>query len=391
MEKSALSTKGTGKKHIKLPVKSPFVDRFQPLLKSLDEKGELNEVLKNRVAKACALLDQGAPLFPNTYRKDTDVGDILEKYSDLDEAGLAGVGVEFSLAGRVLSLRSFGKAAFFHLMDHSGKIQVHAQRDNLGEDAYKLFKKIDIGDIVGVRGGLFRTKTNELTVRAGEIVPLSKSMRPLPEKYHGLKDVETRYRRRYVDLIVTEKTREIFKKRTAIVREFRNFLDARGFMEVETPMMQPIPGGAAARPFVTRHKALDMELYMRIAPELYLKRLLVGGFEKVYEINRNFRNEGISTQHNPEFTMCEFYQAYATYEDLMNLTEELFAHIAEEVAGSLKVPYQGQTIDLTPGTWKRVTFFEALEKIGGLSPDLYNDQEAAAEHVVKQGEKAVKG
>ncbi|MCK9240964.1 lysine--tRNA ligase, partial [Desulfocurvus sp.] len=217
------------------------------------------------------------------------------------------------------------------------------------------------------------------------------SMRPLPEKYHGLKDLETRYRQRYVDLIVTERTKDIFVKRTAVVREFRNFLNERGFMEVETPMMQPIPGGATARPFETHHNALDMKLYMRIAPELYLKRLLVGGFERVYEINRNFRNEGISTRHNPEFTMCEFYWAYATFEDMMDLTEELFAHIARKVCGGTRVVYQEQEIDLTPGAWTRITFHDALEKIGGVAPEIYRDYDAASALVRREGEKVLKG
>jgi len=388
-----LSKKGNEpqQKMIKLPVKSPFVERFQPMMRALDEKKELNEVLKNRVGKACTLLDSGVPLFPNNFRQDTHVADVLKQYDPMDEETLAAQEVSFCLAGRIVSHRSFGKVTFFHLQDSSGRMQVYAARDDLGTEAYQIFKKFDLGDIVGVTGTLFRTKTGELTVSAASVQLITKSMRPLPEKYHGLKDLETRYRQRYVDLIVTERTKDIFVKRTEIVREFRNFLNSKGFMEVETPMMQPIPGGATARPFETHHNALDMKLYMRIAPELYLKRLLVGGFERVYEINRNFRNEGISTRHNPEFTMCEFYWAYATYEDLMDLTEDLFGHIALKVCGTTKVMYQGQEIDLTPGSWTRLKFHDSLETIGGVPPEVYSDYEAAAALVKKEGEKVVKG
>ncbi|MFP4657432.1 MAG: lysine--tRNA ligase, partial [Desulfonatronovibrionaceae bacterium] len=258
---------------------------------------------------------------------------------------------------------------------------------NLGAEVYKLFKKFDVGDIVGVRGGLFRTKTGELTVNAEEITLLSKSMRPLPEKYHGLRDVETRYRQRYLDLAVNSGSREVFMVRTKIIRLIRDFLDHKNFLEVETPMMQPIPGGATARPFSTYHNALDMQLYLRIAPELYLKRLLVGGFERVYEINRNFRNEGISTQHNPEFTMLEFYMAYADFLEMMELTEELLNYIAHNLFSTSKITYQGQEIDLTP-PWTRITFYRALEKIGGLSPADYQDYDRARSLVKKHGESA---
>jgi lysyl-tRNA synthetase class 2 len=380
-----------GKPKIKLAVKSPNVDKFMPHLESLLSRDELNEVLKNRVEKAVTLMDQGVELYPNGFSKNTDVGYILENYGEFDEGKLETLGDGFELAGRVVSLRSFGKAAFFHLRDGSDQVQIFVQRDELGAEEYKLFKKYDIGDFVWVRGGLFRTKTGELTLGAKEIVLLTKSLRPLPEKYHGLRDVETRYRRRYVDLIVTPRTREVFTKRSAVVSAFRRFMENKGFLEVETPMMQPIPGGATARPFTTHHKALDMQLYMRIAPELYLKRLLVGGFERVFEINRNFRNEGISTQHNPEFTMCEFYCAYADYFDLMDLTEELVAHVAKEVCGDTRIVYQEQKIDLTPGTWKRMTFFESLESIGGVESEVYSDYEKALNLVRAEGEKVVTG
>jgi len=378
------------KKEYKLPVKSKRVEDFRPLLESLDARDELNEVFKNRIAKAVQLLDDGVPLYPNDFQKGDDIGVVAAAHEATDEAGLAALDQRFRLAGRIVSLRSFGKVAFFTIQDSSGRIQVFAERDTLGQEAYSSFKKFDIGDIVGAAGRLFRTKTGELTVHADAVRLLTKSMRPLPEKYHGLKDVETRYRQRYVDLIVTPKAVEIFKARTLIIRELRAFLDEAGFMEVETPMMQAIPGGATAKPFVTHHNALDMSLYMRIAPELYLKRLLVGGFEKVYEVGRNFRNEGVSTRHNPEFTMCEFYWAFARYTDLMDLTERLFGRLARAVTGGDVVEYQGQPINLGPG-WARLTFHESLEKIGGIDPLVYNDFDAAKALAEKSGEKVLKG
>lgn len=361
-----------------------------PMMESLAGKDELNEVIKSRVEKACTLLDAEIELYPNTFRKDTDISEIWQDY-DLESEQLEGVERVFSIAGRIIGLRSFGKMAFLHMRDGSARIQVSVQRDILGKEAYSIFKKLDIGDHIGVRGTLFRTKTGELTVNASEAVLVTKSIRPLPEKYHGLKDVETRYRQRYVDLIVTERTKEIFEKRSLIVREFRRFMEDEGFLEVETPMMHPIPGGATARPFLTHHNALDMQLYMRIAPELYLKRLLVGGFEKVFEINRNFRNEGISTRHNPEFTMCEFYWAYANFHDLMDLTERLFAHVARKACGTTVVTYQGQEIDLTEGKWTRLTFHDSLEKIGGFSPEFYSDYDAVAKYLKANGEKVFDG
>lgn len=361
------------------------------MLEALQAKDELNSVIKTRVEKACLLLDSGIDLYPNNFRRDTEIKSIWDRYGETDGEALDGLDEQFTIAGRVVSYRSFGKVTFFHMQDRSGSIQVYAARDELGPEEYQFFKKTDIGDIVGVTGSLFRTKTGELTIRTEHFQLVTKSMRPLPEKYHGLKDVETRYRQRYVDLIVTPRTKEIFQARTAIIRELRDILDEKGFMEVETPMMQAIPGGATAKPFETYHNALDMKLYMRIAPELYLKRLLVGGFERVYEINRNFRNEGISTQHNPEFTMLEFYWAYATFEDLMDLTEEIFSRIAEKVTGSSVVPYQGEMIDLSVGAWTRMPFHESLEKIGGVSPEVYTDYEKCAALVKEKGEKVITG
>lgn len=362
-----------------------------PMLEALQAKDELNSVIKTRVEKACLLLDNDIALYPNDFRRDTEIQSILGKYGETDGEVLEKTDVEFTIAGRVVSYRSFGKVTFFHIQDTSASIQVYAARDELGTDEYQLFKKTDIGDIVGVTGALFRTKTGELTVKTKHFQLVTKSMRPLPEKYHGLKDVETRYRQRYVDLIVTPRTKEIFQARTAIIRELRNILDEKGFIEVETPMMQAIPGGATAKPFETHHNALDMKLYMRIAPELYLKRLLVGGFERVYEINRNFRNEGISVRHNPEFTMLEFYWAYAAFEDLMDLTEEMISRVAEKVTGSTVVPYQGEMIDLSVGAWTRLPFHESLEKIGGVKPEVYSDYDKCAALVKEKGEKVVEG
>lgn len=378
-------------KKIKLATKSQHAAKFMPMLEALQAKDELNPVIKTRVEKACGLMDDNIPLYPNDFKRENEVQEIWDQYADVDGEELEAAEVEFAIAGRVVSYRSFGKVTFFHVQDRSAKIQVYAARDELGTEAYKRFKKTDIGDIVGINGGLFRTKTGELTVKTKQFKLVTKSMRPLPEKYHGLKDVETRYRQRYVDLIVTPRTKEIFKMRTAIVRELRDFLDEKGFMEVETPMMQSIPGGATAKPFETHHNALDMKLYMRIAPELYLKRLLVGGFERVYEINRNFRNEGISTQHNPEFTMLEFYWAYANFENLMDLTEEMFSRIAEKVTGSSVVEYQGEKIDLSIGAWTRMAFHESLEKIGGVPKEVYADYEKCKSLVKEKGEKVVEG
>ena len=376
---------------VKIASKSPQVCYFMPMLESLAVRDELNEVVKNRVVKSCEILDSGASLYANGFVKLHNAAPVMRENESKSVEELASEGAEFTLAGRIVSLRSFGKVAFFHLMDVSGRIQCYAAKEILGDEAYSVFKKLDTGDIVGVRGHLFRTKTDELTLECRSVTLLTKSIRPLPEKYHGLKDVETRYRQRYVDLIVTERTREIFAKRIQVVREFRRFMEDEGFLEVETPMLQSIPGGATAKPFTTYHNALDMRLYMRIAPELYLKRLLVGGFEKVFEINRNFRNEGISVRHNPEFTMCEFYWAYATFEDLMDLTERLIGHLAKQVCGDYVIPYQGQQIDLTPGAWKRVSFFDSLESIGGHKPEFYRDADAVSRYIRQRGEKVIEG
>ncbi|MET0501398.1 MAG: lysine--tRNA ligase [Candidatus Binatia bacterium] len=326
-----------------------------------EEAGEQVEVRRQKLAK---LKETGHALYPNDFCPTATTTEVVAKFGDLSGTELTAAAESPSLAGRIMGIRRMGKASFFHIQDRGGRFQVYVRKDRLGEPGYALFQSMDVGDIVGVWGQLFRTKTGELTMEAEGIRLLTKCLRPLPEKWHGLADVEARYRQRYVDLMVNPEVRSIFEKRSRIVGLLRRFFEERGFLEVETPMMQAIPGGAEARPFVTHHNTLNMELYLRVAPELFLKRLLVGGFERVFELNRNFRNEGISVRHNPEFTMLEFYQAYATYEDLIRLTEELFVAIATEIVGSLQVSYGAQLIDLTP-PWKRLTIKEAVAKYGG--------------------------
>lgn len=345
---------------------------------------ELHELKRIRREKLAELQAAGADPYQQVrFERDHHTIEIHEHFDELE-------GKTVRLAGRMMSKRIMGKASFSDLSDRYGRLQLYIKRDNVGDEVYKGYKKFDIGDIIGVEGEVFRTQKGEISVAVHELTLLSKNLAPLPEKWHGLKDTDMRYRQRYVDLIVNPEVRDTFEKRSAIVREIRNFMDGRGFMEVETPCLNTIPGGAAARPFITHHNALDMELYMRIAPELYLKRLLVGGFEKVFELNRNFRNEGISIRHNPEFTMCEFYWAYATFYDLMDLTEELFSTIATEVCGSPIITYQGTELDLTPGKWQRLTFHESLEKIGGHAPEFYNDFDKVLAYVRERGEKILK-
>ncbi len=324
---------------------------------------EESQIIKQRRQKALELERQGIELFPNDIRRPERAGAIKKVYGSYDRQALEGVEDSFRVAGRIMALRRFGKAAFASLKDSSGSIQIHVSRDKIGVEDYKIFKKFDIGDIIEVEGRLFRTKTNELTIEADRVRLVTKSMRPLPEKYHGIKDKELRYRRRYEDLVMNEQVLETFRARARIVQMLRAYFTSNGFLEVETPMMQSIVGGATARPFVTHHNALGIDLFLRIAPELYLKRLLVGGCERVFELNRNFRNEGISIQHNPEFTMLEFYEAYATYEDLMVRTEELFAQIAMDIKGDTKFTYQGLEVDLTP-PWRKMTLNQALVEVG---------------------------
>ena len=313
-----------------------------------------NKLVAERRAKLAALRTTGGPAFPNDFRRDALANELLLGYGGLSDAALEASSVRVKVAGRMMLRRIMGKASFAKLQDSSGQIQIFVQREALGEQPYDDFKGWDIGDILGAEGVLFRTKTGELSVRVDGLRLLVKSLQPLPDKWHGLADTEARYRQRYVDLIMNEDSRAVFQKRTALVRFLRDMLDARGFLEVETPMMQPIPGGAVARPFVTHHNALGIDMYLRIAPELYLKRLVVGGLERVYEINRNFRNEGLSTRHNPEFTMLELYQAYADYRDLMDLIEQMLRGAAEAVLGTLQFDSQGQHHDLRDA-FERVT------------------------------------
>ena len=305
---------------------------------------DTEKLVAERRAKLAELRQQGF-MHPNDFRRDALAGELHAEHADTDVAALETTPRRVKIAGRMMSRRVMGKASFAHLQDMSGRMQVYVQRESLGEPLYDEFKRWDIGDIVAAEGVLFRTKTGELSVKVDAIRLLTKALRPLPEKFHGLTDQETRYRQRYLDLIMNEATRNTFRIRSEIVTFIRRFLTERAFIEVETPMMQAIPGGATARPFVTHHHALDMQLFLRIAPELYLKRLVVGGFERVFEINRNFRNEGLSTRHNPEFTMIEFYQAYADYRDLMNLTEEMLRALTTAVLGTTQIVYQGETYD----------------------------------------------
>jgi lysyl-tRNA synthetase, class II len=333
---------------------------------------EENQTLAQRREKAESLAALGVNLYSNNFKPANAVQELLPKGDGLGPQETEPTGTSYSIAGRIMAMRKFGKAAFCTLADMTGQIQLYIKKDILGDEIFETFKKWDIGDIIGVQGTLFKTKVGELSVQAKQITMISKSLRPLPDKWHGLTDVETRYRQRYVDLIVTPESRDIFKKRVEIIRLIRNYLNDNNYMEVETPMMQPIPGGATAKPFRTYHNALDMELYLRIAPELYLKRLLVGGFERVFEINRNFRNEGLSTRHNPEFTMLEFYQAYATYEDLITLTEEMISTICQKVNGTMQITYQGIEVDLSP-PWKTLSMDEALIEVAGIDKEILAD------------------
>lgn len=345
---------------------------------------EDNDLLKVRLEKIAALKAAGVDLYPNNVRPQNTTAEILTEFGNSEAEALAGLKQQFSIAGRLMAVRNFGKAAFVKIQDRKGQIQSYVAKDMLNENAFFVFKKLDIGDIVYISGKLFRTKTNELTIEAHDLRLLSKAMHPLPEKWHGLTDVETRYRQRHLDLISSPAVKEIFFRRSRIIQLIRQFMDKQDFLEVETPMMQPRAGGAVARPFKTHHNSLDMDLYLRIAPELYLKRLVTGGMERVYEINRNFRNEGISAFHNPEFTMIEFYMSYATYEDLMSYTEELFAFIASNIFGSLKFTYQGTEIDLSP-PWRRISVKDALLQMAGMDKSTIEDQTQALAFARKVG------
>ena len=324
-----------------------------------------NSLIAQRRAKLDALRSNGNA-FPNDFRRNSVAGELHAEYDDKENDVLEADPVRVSVAGRLMAKRVMGKASFVQLQDMSGRIQLFLQRDSLPEGVYQSFKGWDMGDIIGAEGELFKTKTGELSVRADSIRMLTKSLRPLPEKFHGLADQEIRYRQRYVDLIMNDVSRETFRMRSRIVQYFRDYLNRLDFLEVETPMMQAIPGGATARPFSTFHNALDMDLFLRIAPELYLKRLVVGGYEKVYEINRNFRNEGLSTRHNPEFTMLEFYQAYADYHDLMDLTEDLLRGMAQQLHGTTTIVYQGNRYDFGK-PFQRITVRDSILQF---NPDL---------------------
>ena len=336
-----------------------------------------NRLVAERRGKLERLREQGNA-YPNDFRRDALAGELLAAYNQHAEETLEAEAVDVAVAGRMMVKRVMGRNSFVKLQDRSGQIQLFIERDRVGEDVYAAFKKWDVGDIVGARGRLFKTNTGELSVKVEELRLLVKSLRPLPEKWHGIADAELKLRQRYVDLLINEQTREVFRARTAIIKFIRMFLDALDFVEVETPMMQPIPGGATARPFMTHHNALDRAMYLRIAPELYLKRLLVGGMERVYELNRNFRNEGLSTRHNPEFTMLELYQAFAEYSDLMTLTENLLRECTRSMLGGTELEYQGERFEFGQ-EFGRMRLEEALGRFDSeLTPGTLRDRETLA-------------
>lgn len=337
-----------------------------------EQQQDIGELMKVRRDKLAQLQEEGEnPFDVTTYNQEYHTNEIIEKFDEME-------GMQVSIAGRLMSKRVMGKASFFDLRDREGKIQLYVTRDDMGEDVYKKFKKLDIGDIVGVTGEVFRTQKGEISVRTNGYTLLSKSLLPLPEKFHGLRDTDLRYRQRYVDLIMNPDVKRTFEIRSKVITGIRNYLDSRGYMEVDTPILNTIPGGATARPFITHHNTLDIDMYMRIAPELYLKRLIVGGFERVYEMGRQFRNEGMDVKHNPEFTTMEVYQAYTDYEGMMNLTEDMISTVAQEVLGTTKVTFQGTEIDLSPG-WARMTMIESIKKFAGIDfAETTTDAEAEA-------------
>jgi len=344
---------------------------------------DTNQIIEERKAKLKALRSAGNA-FPNDFRRTHLAADLHRDYDAKPNEELEPAATKVTVAGRMMLKRVMGKASFATLQDMSGRIQLYISNDVTSEESHAAFKHWDLGDILGAEGTLFKTRTGELSVKVTGLRLLSKSLRPLPEKFHGLADQEQKYRQRYLDLITNPESQRVFKARSGIIQAIREFFVARGYLEVETPMMQPIPGGAAARPFVTHHNALDMQLYLRIAPELYLKRLVVGGLDRVYEINRSFRNEGISTQHNPEFTMLEFYQAYADYADLMVLTEEMFAHLGREILGATTLRYQGEEVNLA-GPWPRQPFFEAISTAVGSAVGPETDEAVLRKAAVAAG------
>ncbi|HHV18709.1 MAG TPA: lysine--tRNA ligase [Thermoanaerobacterales bacterium] len=354
----------------------------------MDHVNDINEILKVRLQKLEDLEKFGVKPFGDKYSYSHHCQQIKDNFDELENQNV-------KIAGRIMAIRGHGKAAFFDIQDDTGKIQVYIKKDNVSEDTFKLYNLLDIGDIVGLEGNVFKSKRGEISVSVDVMTLLAKSLRPLPEKWHGLKDTDIRYRQRYLDLIANPEVKQTFLLRSKIITAMRHYLDDLGFVEVETPVLSPIAGGATARPFITHHNALDMELYLRIATELYLKRLIVGGFEKVYELGKDFRNEGISIKHNPEFTMMELYQAYVNYKDIMEITENITAYVAKEVIGTTKVNYQGEEIDLTP-PWTRMTMVEAVKKFTGIDfNEIQTDEEArkiARElHIEEVGDKDSKG
>ena len=339
---------------------------------NIEQELDMNQLMKVRREKLEKLQQEGKDPYKITKFNRTHTSkQIKDNYEELE-------GKDVTIAGRIMAKRIMGKASFCHIQDSTGKIQSYVSINDLGEESYKAFKEDDIGDIVGITGFVFKTRTGEISIHAKELILLSKSLRPLPEKFHGLKDTDLRYRQRYVDLIVNPEVKDTFMKRTAIIKEIRRILDEKNFVEVETPILNTIAGGASARPFITHHNTLDIDMYLRIATELYLKRLIVGGFDRVYEIGRIFRNEGMDIKHNPEFTTIEFYQAYANLEDMMNLIEEIISKTAQKVLGTTKITYQGQEIDLTP-SWRRITMIDAVKEVTGVDfHTITTDEEAQA-------------
>ena len=344
----------------------------------MEEILDENHLIKIRKEKLEELKKQGKNPFEITkYNRTHTSEDIKNNFEELE-------GKDVSIAGRIVAKRIMGKASFCHIQDMQGKIQSYVSINDLGEESYSDFKTYDIGDIIGITGFVFKTRTEEISVHAKKVVLLTKSLRPLPEKFHGLKDTELRYRQRYVDLIMNPEVKETFLLRTKIIKEIRRILDSKGYTEVDTPILNTIAGGAAARPFITHHNTLDMDMYLRIANELYLKRLIVGGFDKVYEMGRMFRNEGISIKHNPEFTNIELYSAYEDYHDMMDITEEIISTVAQNVLGTTKITYQGTPIDLTPG-WKRITMIDSIREVTGVDFNTINTDEEAREVLEKLG------
>jgi lysyl-tRNA synthetase class 2 len=339
---------------------------------------ETSELIQQRIKKLEAFRKDGIDPYPNNFKVTHTTRDLHETFGSLSDEELKSVEETFFLAGRIMAIRDFGKASFIQIQDRKGRIQAYLQKDIVSDAAFQLFKAFDIGDFIGLEGRVFRTRTHELTLQVQNFRLLVKSLRPLPEKWHGLTDIEARYRQRSLDLIANPKVKEIFLTRIKAIQKIREYFTQRDFIEVETPMLHPIPGGAAAKPFKTHHNALDMELYMRVAPELFLKRLVIGGLERIFEINRCFRNEGISTLHNPEFTMLEFYQSYVTYEEMMKMTEELLSTIVKEIHGGLHLNYQGREIDFTP-PWRRIFYKESLLEFGKVDPVVLKDPFEAIE------------